>query len=108
MFMPKSGISLTLSDDNLLWLRSRTRAAKARSLSETLDTLVTEARRAGRGPESGVRSVVGTLDIAAADPHLEAADGFIQDLFAASAGRPVVARERPPVYGRRTRGRRRG
>ena len=99
---------MTLSNDNLLWLRGRTRAAKARSLSETLDTLITEARGAGRVPESAVRSVAGTLDIAASDPNLESADGFIQDLFAASVGRPVMARERPPVYGRRTRGRRRG
>jgi hypothetical protein len=106
--MPKHGISVTLSDDNLLWLRARTQAVKARSLSETLDGLVTEARIAGRIPEALVRSVVGTVDVAEDDPNLERADAHIRDLFSSSTGRPVLARERRARYSSAARGRRRG
>ncbi len=107
MFMPKTGISVTLSDGNLLWLRSRTQTAKARSLSQTLDALVTEARLGGRVPEASIRSVKGTVDIAADDPALEGADAYVRDLFTSSAARPVAARERLAPY-RTGRGRRRG
>lgn len=98
---------MTLTDDNLLWLKGRTRAAKARSLSETLDNLVTEARLGGLVSAASVRSVVGSVDIAADDPNLERADELVRDLFAASTGRPVVAREARTPY-RAGRGRRRG
>lgn len=108
IFMPKRGVSVTLSDDNLLWLKARTQAAKARSLSETLDGLVTDARLAGRIPGALVRSVVGSVDIAADDPNLEQADGYLRDLFASSTGRPVLARERRARYTAAPRGRRRG
>lgn len=108
MFMPKRGISVTLSDDNLLWLKARTRAAKTRSLSETLDGLVTDARLAGRIPDALVRSVVGSVDIADDDPNLAQADRYIRDLFASSTGRPVPARERRGRYAATPRGRRRG
>ena len=106
--MPKRGISVTLSDDNLLWLKARTKSAKARSLSETLDGLITEARLSGRVPESLVRSVVGTVDVAEDDPNLERADSYIRDLFSSSTGRPVLARERRTRYAATPRGRRRG
>ena len=106
--MPKLGISVTLSDINLLWLKARTQAAKARSLSETLDGLVTEARLAGKIPQAFVRSVVGTVDLAADDPNLERADIYIRDLFSSSTGRPVVAREGRARYSATPRGRRRG
>lgn len=106
--MPKRGISVTLSDDNLLWLKARTQAAKARSLSETLDGLITEARLSGRIPDSLLRSVVGTVDVAEDDPNLDQADTYIRDLFSSSAGRPVLARERRTRYSPAPRGRRRG
>lgn len=106
--MPKRGISVTLSDDNLLWLKARTQAAKSRSLSETLDGLVTEARLTGRIPDALVRSVVGTVDVAEDDPNLERADRHIRDLFSSSTGRPVLARERRARYSTSPRGRRRG
>ncbi len=99
---------MTLSDDNLLWLKARTQAAKARSLSETLDGLVTDARLAGRIPDALVRSVVGSVDVADDDPNLEQADSYIRDLFSSSAGRPVLARERRARYSASPRGRRRG
>ena len=63
--MPKRGVSVTLRDENLLWLKSRTVATKGRSLSETLDELVTAARTSRDVPAAAVRSVVGTVDIAA-------------------------------------------
>src|SRR5262245_36828560 len=106
--MPKRGISVTLSDSNLLWLKARTQAAKARSLSETLDGLITEARLAGQIPQALVRSVVGTVDVAADDPNLERADIYIRDLFSSSTGRPVLACERRARYPATPRGRRRG
>jgi len=106
--MPKTGVSVTLSDDNLLWLKARTQAAKARSLSETLDGLVTEARLAGRTPDALIRSVVGTVDVADDDPNLERADAYIRDVFSASAGRPVMVRETRTRYAPTPRGRRRG
>ena len=94
MFMPKSGISVTLRDDNLVWLRGRTKATGARSLSETLDAIVSAARAGGLGPAGASRSVAGTVDIAGDDPDLEQADAYIRDLFTASQARPFVVRER--------------
>ena len=109
MFMPKKGISVTLRDENLLWLKGRTVAVKGRSLSETLDDLVTAARTGGQIPAAAIRSVVGTADIASDDPSLDRADAHIQSLIGASLSRPVVARETPPRYpARGSRGRRRG
>jgi hypothetical protein len=98
MFMPKKGISVTLEDDNLLWLKSRTVALKGRSLSETLDDLVTAARTSGEVPVNAIRSVVGTLDIAADDPDLKDADAYLSGLIRSSLSRPFLAREEPPQY----------
>jgi len=86
--MPKRPISITLDTDNLTWLKGRAGAGGLRSVSELLDQLVTAARQAGRvGPS---RSVVGTIDIDAADPLLEGADAAVRALFDASLGRPLV------------------
>src|SRR3972149_6726811 len=98
MFMPKRAISITLQDDNLLWLKSRTLATKGRRLSETLDALVTAARTSGNVPASAIRSVANTVDIADDDPNLDRADDYVRDLFKTSATRLVVAREEPPAY----------
>jgi len=106
--MPKHAISLTLEADNLLWLRSRAAASKSRSLSRAVDELVTEARLAGRLPNDAVRSVVGTIDLGADDPGLEAADAYIRSLFDQSARQPVLVRETAPVPGRKARQGRRG
>ena len=97
MLMPKRGISVTLRDENLLWLKSRTVATKGRSLSETLDELVTAARTSGDVPAAAVRSVVGTVDIAADDPNLERADDHIRDIVTGSLARPFLVREEPPA-----------
>ncbi len=100
--MPKEAVSITLDPENLLWLRGRVRTAGRGSLSETLDQLITEARRSGRS-EGPSRSVVGTIDIAAADPDLAGADQYIRELFDASVRRPLVVREEPVPYGARKR-----
>src|SRR5262245_9963043 len=96
--MPKRGISVTLRDENLLWLKSRTVATKSRSLSETLDELVTAARTSRDVPPAAVRSVVGTVDIAADDPNLERADDYIRDVVTGSLARPFLVREEPAAY----------
>ncbi len=104
--MPKTGISVTLRDDNLLWLKGRTRATGARSLSETLDAIVSAARAGGPYPAEGARSVAGTVDIAADDPNLDHADAYIRDLFGASIAQPFRVREassRPRPPGRQAR-----
>jgi hypothetical protein len=107
--MSKTGVSVTLEDANLLWLRSRTISTKGRSLSETLDDLVTAARTGGAAPAAITRSVVGTIDIAADDAGLDRADAYVQDVFDRSLARPFVARETPPPHRTgKTRGTRRG
>jgi hypothetical protein len=109
MFMPKKGVSVTLDGTNLLWLKSRTVATKARSLSETLDSLVTAARTGGTMPAVASRSVAGTVDIADDDPNLDRADAYVRQLVDASLSKPMVARESPPpCRAGKSRGPRRG
>jgi len=95
--MPKKPLSVTLDESNLLWLKGRAAAMKRRSLSETLDELITSARAGGHGAVTA-RSVVGTIDIAPGDPALDTADAYLQDVFGASVRRPFVARETSPPY----------
>jgi hypothetical protein len=97
--MPKKGISVTLGDENLVWLRGRTVAMKGRSLSETLDDLVTTARTSGNVPVSAMRSVAGTVDIATDDPHLEQADAYVQRIVTGSLARPFLVRDAMPAPG---------
>jgi hypothetical protein len=100
MFMSKEPVSVTLDRDNLVWLRGRAARTKRRSLSDTLDEIVTAARLGGSA--SGViRSVVGTVDIAADDPALERADQYIREQVEASLSRPLTGHEERPSYGKR-------
>ena len=104
--MGKQAISVTLDADNLMWLKGRAGAAGIRSVSELLDQIVSAARTSGQiGPS---RSVVGTIDLDAADPWLEGADEAVRGMFDASLGRPLMVKEPSPVYGtaRRKKGRR--
>lgn len=94
MFMPKKPLSVTLDEQNLLWLKGRAASTKRRSLSEALDDVVTAARTGGHGAVA-VRSVVGTIDISADDPSLDHADTLLQAMFSTSLSRPVLAREAP-------------
>ena len=106
--MPKTAISVTLERDNLLWLRSQTAVAKRRSLSETLDQIVSDARQGGRAAGGASRSVVGTVDVNPDDPDLADADVYVRELVSRSTRRPFVARETPARDGARPRKRRRG
>jgi hypothetical protein len=92
MNMSKKPVSVTLDRENLLWLRGRAAALKRRSLSDTLDEIVTAARTGGAKDVTS-RSVVGTVDIAEADPGLATADQYIATLFAASVARPFLVRD---------------
>lgn len=91
--MPRKAVSLTLDEQNLLWLRARSKAFGRGNLSETVNALVTEARAGRLGAPMAPRSVVGTIDIVADDPELEQADDAIRELFAASISRPFLVRE---------------
>lgn len=102
--MPKAAISVTLQAENLTWLKGRARSGGARSVSEVLDRLVTEARTHGGGGE--IRSVVGTIDIDPSDPLLDTADEYIRALFAESLARPFLVKERRAKHRSRTRKRR--
>ena len=104
--MPKRAISVTLHSDNLTWLKARAGAVGARSVSDLLDTIVADARRAT--PGGAVRSVVGTIDIDSSDPLLMGADDVLRTLFDASLGRPMLVNETRTQYGRGKRKTRRG
>ena len=102
----RKAVSITLSEDNLLWLRGQAARSARGSVSELLDRLVTEARSGGRTDPAAVRSVVGTVDLPDEDPDLAGADAYVRTLFGMSAGQPIVVRERPRSRrkGRKTRG----
>jgi hypothetical protein len=89
--MPKQAISVTLEADNLAWLKARARAGAARSVSDMLDRLVTEART--RGASGEIRSVVGSIDVDPSDPLLDTADAYIRALLAESLDRPFLVKE---------------
>lgn len=87
-------VSVTLDEDNLLWLRGRLVAEERRSLSEMIDEILTEVRTSGRRA-SPSRSVVGTVDIAASDPLLQEADTYIGRLFESSLGGAMPMHDQP-------------
>jgi len=89
--MPKKAVSLTLDEANLLWLRGR--GYGRGNLSAAIDDLISEARAGRLGDMMQIRSVVGTIDLAADDPRLERADAAVRDLFAESLARPLRVRE---------------
>jgi hypothetical protein len=104
--MAKKPVSLTLDETNLLWLRGQ--GYGRGNLSAAVDDLITEARAGRLGGPLRIRSVVGTIDLAADDPQLERADSEVRDLFARSLARPMQVRERvgstsPASGSRRTR-----
>jgi hypothetical protein len=93
----RKAISITLSEDNILWLRGQAARSARGSVSELLDRLVADARVGGRTDPSSMRSVVGSVDLPDDDPDLAGADAHIRTLFAASARQPMMVRERPPA-----------
>jgi hypothetical protein len=106
--MNKQAISVTLSPENLMWLRGQTRALARRSVSETLDRLVSEARTGGRGEAQPARSVVGTIRIAASDPVLSGADATLRALFRMPLPAPRRREPAPPTRPERSPRTRRG
>jgi hypothetical protein len=95
--MTKRAISITLDAENLLWLRAQTRLRGARSVSETVDTLIREARAARSSSAASIRSVVGTIRIAASDPDLAGADQEIGEMFKASLERELPTGAKKPM-----------
>jgi hypothetical protein len=102
MFMPKTPLSVTLDDANLLWLKGRAAGRKRRSLSAALDDILTEARTGGHGRDTPT-SVVGTIDLASHDPALDDADATLQTWFDESLRSPVVVRETRAPFGEASR-----
>jgi hypothetical protein len=78
--MPRRPVSVTLDEENLLWLRGQARVAQG-NLSQILDRLVTQARASGRPAIAGTDTVVGLASIADDDPDLLRADQAIRRLF---------------------------
>jgi len=79
--MSKQAISVTLSPDNLVWLRGRALADGRVSLSEFLDRLVTRARTGG-APARPARSMNGALAVNA-DEDVVATPSVEPDVWAA-------------------------
>jgi hypothetical protein len=98
--MGKTAVSVTLDEGNLLWLRGRAASLGRGSLSDAIDTLITEARAGRLGPPATPRSVVGTIDVAEDDPGLERADAAIRDIFTRSVTRPLIVKEPRPTLKR--------
>ena len=100
----KRAISVTIGEENLLWLKGQAGASASGSVSEVIDRLIREARAAGRTDVAAIRSVVGTIDLPADDPDLAGANAYLGSLFDESLRRPMLVRERPPAR----KGKRRG
>jgi hypothetical protein len=93
----KRAISITIGEDNLLWLKGQAGAGASGSVSEVIDRLVGEARSGGRTAAAAVRSVVGSVDLPQDDEDLAGADTYIRTVFDRSLARPMAVRERPPA-----------
>ena len=98
----KKAVSLTLSEENLVWLHGCARSRRG-TLSGVVDGLIADARAGGLGTLAPARSVVGTIDLAAADPELALADAAIRDLFTGSLSRPLAVGEQPHREAARSR-----
>jgi hypothetical protein len=96
--MMRKAVSVTLQQDNVVWLRAQAAASSTGSLSEVLDRLVTDARASGRTDARAIRSVIGTIDLAEDDPALEGADAYIRAQFEKSVRRPVLVNESRARY----------
>jgi len=98
--MSKQAISVTLEADNLAWVRGRALAAGRLSVSEMLDRLIEGARTGGAGSGPGVRSVVGTVEVAPGDPELLTADEAVRALLTRSVARSARAMSQARAAGR--------
>jgi hypothetical protein len=100
----KRAISVTIHEDNLLWLKGQAGASASGSVSEVVDRLIHEARAGGRTDAAAVRSVVGSVDLPPDDEDLARADAYVRAVFDRSLARPMAVRERPPVRKTKRRG----
>jgi len=91
----KHAISITLRKDNVLWVRGQAAAKTGGNVSEFLDTLIAQARTAGRADGAAIKSVVGTIDLPD-DEALGEADGYVRAAFDRSLSRPMLVRETTP------------
>jgi hypothetical protein len=91
----KRALSITIGEDNLLWLKAQAAAGARGSVSEVVDRLVQEARMGGRTDAAAIRSVAGSIDLPDDDDLIEA-DAYVRNLFDRSLSRPMLFRERPP------------
>jgi hypothetical protein len=96
----KKPISVTIRDENLLWLKGQAAATTEGNVSKVLDRLVDQARAGGLDVAS--RSVVGTIDLPS-DGTLDQASSYVRVMFERSLRRPLVVKERAP-RGRSRRG----
>jgi hypothetical protein len=99
----KKAVSVTLGEENLLWLRGQAAASASGSLSEVLDRMVHDARMSGRTDARAIRSVVGTVDLPADDPDLSKAGSYVRAMFDRSLRRPMLVGEGPPAQRGRKR-----
>ena len=99
----RRAISVTIDEDNLLWLKGQAAATSRGSVSAVLDRLVAEARAEGGTRMQTMKSVVGTIDLAADDADFEDASAYVRDLFERSLRRPMLVKEDRPKPKRRTR-----
>lgn len=89
----RKAISVTLSPENITWLRAQ--AARAhRSVSEKLDRLLEDLRAGGGLRLLPSRSVVGLARIPADDPDLRKAAASVRELLERSLAREVNAQSR--------------
>jgi hypothetical protein len=100
----KRAISVTVEEDNLVWLKGQAGASTGGSVSEVIDRLVREARMSGRTDPASIRSVVGTIDLPPDDQDLAGADAYVRAMFDRSLTRPMLVKERPPARKRKPRG----
>src|SRR3954468_198031 len=96
----KNAISITVSRDNLLWLKARAASQTQGNVSELIDTLLREARGAAQADRSGAISVVGTIDLPD-DDALAESGSYVKAMFDKSLARPMLVRETPPRKPRR-------
>ncbi|MDQ3031943.1 MAG: hypothetical protein M3Y87_05955 [Myxococcota bacterium] len=75
--MRKRAISVTLSPDSIAWLRARSAAIGARSISETLDRVV-QAARESESAMAPARSAVGMVRLPDDVPDLAGADADVR------------------------------
>lgn len=99
----RKAISVTISEENLLWLKGQAARTARGSVSDVLDRIVSAARLSGRTDPAAIRTVVGTVDLPEDDPGLDGADAHIRSRFAASAQQPMPVRERPAIRRRASR-----